>query len=124
MLRFRGVLHYAFLKKDEQTVFFMPYEDFPIIEFSLVDYAAKQVAQLPDDAVLDMPRFWNPKAFTQKGYNWYFITPDHESVCSRIFCMSSHPEIEEIGQYCYSISPKGIQGGKFKVTPILRPLLG
>ncbi|MFK7969601.1 MAG: hypothetical protein AB8F95_04495 [Bacteroidia bacterium] len=107
--------NYAFLGKDERSIYFMPYTDFPLIEFNLIDFSAKVVATVPSEKELGNDSFWNPKAFTKKGEDWYFITPDYDHFCSRVFRMNPAKEIEEIGQCCFSILPKGLPGGKFFV---------
>ncbi len=67
----------SFVKKDEDTIFFMPYgdinskSDFSIIEFSLIDFSSKILFHLPN--------FYNKEkelyltAFTRKGSYWYFF---------------------------------------------------
>lgn len=105
--------NYAFLKKDEDTIYYMPYMDFPIVEFSLVDFSSKVLFRLPNLEKLKNDSFWNPKAFSKKGNDWFFITPDIENSNSRIFKMNTQNKIEEIGKCCLSFFPKGLQDGSF-----------
>ena len=107
--------NYAFLEKDKDTIYYMPYEKFPIVEFSLIDFSSKVLFNLPDEKSIEMNHFWNPKAFSKKGENWYFITPDIENNFSRIFKMNLKMEIEEIGTCCFSHFPKGLKEGCFFV---------
>lgn len=111
--RLNFIENYAFLEKDEQTIYYMPYQKFPIIEFSLIDFSSKVLLHLPDEDEIEMNKFWNPKAFSKKGENWYFVTPDIENGFSRIFKMGSKNEVEEIGKCCFSHFPKGMKEGKF-----------
>ena len=105
--------NYAFLEKDENAIYYMPYPGFPIVEFHLADFSSKIVCQLPDESELKSNFFWNPKAFSKKGTDWFFITPDRENDNSRIFKMDAQKRIIQIGTCCFSNFPKGLKGGRF-----------
>ena len=91
----RFIENYAFLKKDENTIYYMPYDGFPIVEFNLSDFSSKVVFQIPDPEELNNNLFWNPKAFSQKGNDWYFITPNFKDWNSIIFKMDHKKQIEQ-----------------------------
>ena len=93
----------------------MPYPGFPIVEFHLADFSSKIVCQLPDESELKNNFFWNPKAFSKKGTDWFFITPDRENDNSRIFKMDAQKRIIQIGTCCFSNFSKGLTSGRFFV---------
>jgi len=107
--------NYAFLKKNEDLIYYLPYENYSIVAFSLVDFSSKVLFQLPDEKVLNNDSFWNPHAFSKKGNDWFFITPDRENSNSRIFKMDAQKRIEQIGTCCFSFFPKGLKDGRFFV---------
>lgn len=108
------IYNYAFHEGNYEIVYFLPYTNWKIIEFSLKDFSSKVICSLPESEKI-INTFWNPFGFSKKGEDWFFITPDYENWCSRIFKMNSKKEIEEIGRCCFSTSPKSIKGGKFFV---------
>ena len=105
--------NYAFLTKNEDVIYYMPYPNFSIVEFNLLDFSSRVVCQIPNSNELNNDFFWNPKAFTKKGKNWFFITPNIEKEKSLIFKMDTQKRIEQIGDCCFSQFPQGIQDGRF-----------
>ncbi len=105
--------NYSFYKQSENSIYYMPYPKFPIVEFRLTDFSSEIRFQIPSENELGVNEFWNPKAFSKKGNDWFFITPDIEKSYSRIFKMNSKKRVEQIGTCCFSHFPKGMEGGKF-----------
>jgi len=108
------IYNYAFYEGDDETIYYLPYTNWQIIEFNLNDFSSKVIFKLPKSEKI-INSFWNPHGFSNKDDNWFFITPDYEKWCSRIFKMNFKKEIEEIGKCCISHSPKSLKGGKFFV---------
>lgn len=107
--------NYAFFKEDNNSIHYMPYSTFAIIEFSLIDNSSKILIDLPKEEELQNNSFWNPKAFSKKDKDWLFITPDIENFNSRIFKMNTRKTIEQIGTCCFSHFPQGLKNGRFFV---------
>lgn len=104
--------NYAFFKKNDQLIYYLPFHNDSIVAFSLVDFSSNVLLQFsfPKNHSLGYP-----KAFSKKGNDWFFITPDRENSNSSIFKLDTQKQIQQIGTCCYSNSPKGFKGGKFFV---------
>ncbi len=110
---------YSFLKEQDDKIFYMVYPSFSIIQFDK-KFNSKIICEVPDEETIKRDAFWNPKAFTRKGDDWYFLTPDREEIISRIFKMDKNKKIECIGTCGFSSTPKGLENGRFFV-PIHNP---
>ncbi len=126
--------NYALLKKDENTIYFMPIcfsstHSFPIVELSLIDYSQKVLFYLIDEDRKEKfipEKFYNPSAFTKKGDKWYFLSrdtgdPEHKNLRSVIFEMDSNRHIREIGECAFSVRMRGLPNGKFSVPAGVYP---
>lgn len=111
---------YSFLKEEDQKIFYMIYPTFSIVEFDK-EFKSKIICEIPNEEIIKRDDFWNPKAFTRKGDDWYFITPDRKNKISRIFKMHVNKKIECIGTCGFSFTPKGLENGRFFV-PIQNPI--
>ena len=107
----RWLENYAFLKKNETTIYYFPFDLSAIVEFSLVDFSSKVLFYLPQ--INGFP--FLPKAFSKKGDDWYFIIPEKEQDNSKVLKLDTKNNLEEIGTCCFSHFPKGMIGGKFFV---------
>lgn len=96
----------AFLEKDENTIYYLPYPNLEIIEFNLLDFSSKHVFELPKE--IDYAT-----AFSKKGNDWFFITPQNSMLSSIIYKMDANKKVEQIGTCCYTVFPKGLKDGKF-----------
>lgn len=88
--------NYSFLEKDKNTVYYLPYDSFPVVELSLKDFSSKVVLYLPNEKEIQNGLFWNPKAFTKKGEDWFFITPNLENKNSNIFKNNRKCQLVEV----------------------------
>lgn len=108
--------NYAFLKKDDKTVYFMPIcggaGDFPIVELNLVDFTTKVLFYLVEKGDRYLKQL--PHAFSKKEDKWYFLSRHVEDFThSVIFELNEDKQLVEIGKCAYSVFPKGLPNGKF-----------
>ncbi|MEM7373700.1 MAG: hypothetical protein AAF587_34075 [Bacteroidota bacterium] len=110
--------NYAFLYKDEESVYFMPYlfssnPQLPIVELDVNDYSTQIIFYLSEvEGLLDDLSL--PIAFSKKGKDWFFITPDRKKMShSTVYKISETRVVEIVGECAMSFQSKGLPGGKF-----------
>jgi len=108
---------YSFLCSREDVIYLQVYPGMSIVKFKLNNFESRVNYEMPTEKELNQNDFWNPKAFTKVGDDWYFITPDRDNVISKIFKMDSNKGIELFGTCRFSQTPKGMKDGMF-ILPI------
>lgn len=92
----------------------MPYPEFSIIELDLRTFEHRRILTLPETT-----QEFRPRAFSQKGDEWYFICPDYSNDVeskhvTHLVKLRPNLTLETLEQFdYYSAQGKGIMGGRF-----------
>lgn len=123
--------NYSFLRKDESSIYFMPFcsgseENFPIVELNLHTWKQEVLFYAISSQTRNESSEFFPQAFTIKEGVFYFLStdrdyPDHTRMCSRIFKREAPNSYKELGSVGFSSKAMGFADGKFSV-PVIFPV--
>jgi|GEM_PF-4392318 len=100
---------------DNNKVHFLTYPNFDILKLDLNNFKLDVELQLNVDKTNVDDEFWNPKAISKFGSEWFFLTPHGETNESIIFKRGEDNKVVKIGSCNYSPFPKGLLNGKFLI---------